>query len=235
MRIAIIEDEKKARELLMDHVRRFGADTGMEIHAAGFRSGVEFVTSYRPVWDLILMDIEMPLQDGMSAARQIREIDEDVLLMFVTRFSKYAAEGYEVEAVDYLLKPVSYDFIAVKMNRILHLLRTRSHRSVIVRSQNSTHRIFLRALYYVEVFNHTLEYHTVYGNYTSTGRKSIRSLEKELQDGGFALTSQSHLVNLHYVESVESDGIILSDGVKLPLSRSKRKEFMQQLLQYWAG
>ena len=107
-RIAIVEDEDACARLLEDYIRRYGETAGDAFRTDRFPNGLEFIENYRPVYDVILMDIRMPLVDGMEAARRLRAQDEETALIFVTNMAQYAIKGYEVQALDFMLKPVQY-------------------------------------------------------------------------------------------------------------------------------
>ena len=105
-RIAIVEDDAECREQLREYVEHYGQENREELEVLCFSDGAELVEGYRPVYDLLLLDIEMPNLDGMTAARRIRQVDSDVLIVFITNMAKYAISGYEVEAPGFMLKPV---------------------------------------------------------------------------------------------------------------------------------
>ena len=116
-RIAIVEDDTSCAEQLEEYLRRYGREAGEELEVCRFSDGLELADGYRPIYDLILLDIEMPHLDGMTAARKIREADSEVLLLFITNMAKYAISGYEVEALGFMLKPVNYFALSLKLKK----------------------------------------------------------------------------------------------------------------------
>ena len=132
LHVAVVEDEKPMREELIAAVTRFARESGEQLQITPFESAVLLLTDYQPVYDLILMDISMPMLDGMQAARRLREKDESVLLIFVTALARYAAKGYEVDALDFALKPIIYDELAMKLRRAVRRLAARREEAVSI-------------------------------------------------------------------------------------------------------
>ena len=106
IRVAIVEDEAAVRDQLMGYVQRYMRQYDAQIEVTMFTDGVEILEGYRPVYDIIFLDVEMQHLDGMETASRIRALDSDVLLIFITNMAQYAIEGYAVGALDYVLKPV---------------------------------------------------------------------------------------------------------------------------------
>ena len=235
MFVAIAEDDPIFARTLQNHLQRFAGEQGIALRTSVFSSGTALLDAYQPEWDLILLDIEMPLMDGMTAAKRIRERDDKILIMFITSFAQFAINGYEVSALDYVLKPLHYPMFCAKMKRIQSLLQNHQSRSIIATFDGKTKRLALDQLYYVEVFNHTLTYHTPEGTFSATGSHTITKLEKELTSDSFFRCNNCYLVNPKYVVSIDKDSICMSNGKILPISRSRRKEFMNALMRYWGG
>lgn len=106
--IAIVEDEESYVRQLLEYIERFQQEHFQEIKTSIFRDGDEILEKYSADYDIILMDIQMQFVDGMTAAEKIREMDKSVILMFITNMTSYAVKGYEVDALDYMVKPVEY-------------------------------------------------------------------------------------------------------------------------------
>ncbi len=233
MRIAIVEDEQPFADQLIEYIARFSKEYQTEIQCQHFKSSVSFLSSYQPIWDLLLLDIEMPNMNGLMLAHKVREIDQNVLLIFITKVAKYAMAGYEVAALDYVLKPVNYYAFFMKLRRVLSLLETKQKNHLIIQGNGFVRKIPVETIRYIDVLGHTISYHTPQGIISSTGAKSIRKLESELLPDGFCKCNQCYLVNLRYVQSVEKDTAVLTDGECLNISRNRKKPFMQALLDFW--
>ena len=236
MRVAIVEDDLPCIQQLQGFLKQIEQERNTRICTTVFQNGQIFVDQYRPSqWDLVLMDIEMPLLDGLSAARRIREADPEVLIVFITQIAQFAIQGYEVAALDYVLKPISYYTFSVKMQRVFHILSAREPGCLTFQSGGDWKKVPLSSIRYVEVFNHTLLYHTLDGDYSSTGSRTISQLETDLSGKGFARCNQSYLVNLQYVDTLEQNTAVLTGDIHLRISRNRRKPFMQALMSYWGG
>ena len=117
MKVAIVDDELKMRQIMTDYVKRFGEEAGIELETVTFESGEQFLKDYKMIYDIIIFDIDMPGINGIDTARKLRETDTNVTIIFVTNIAQYAINGYEVDAVDYILKPVSYYDFSMKFHR----------------------------------------------------------------------------------------------------------------------
>ena len=115
LHIAIVEDEENYSRELEEYIHRYGVETSRQFKVTHFQDGEDIVESYSGGFDLLLMDIQMEFMDGMTAAEKIRERDQEVQIIFITNRNDYAIRGYEVDALDYVLKPVSYYIFAKKL------------------------------------------------------------------------------------------------------------------------
>lgn len=130
--VAIVEDEKPAAELIGSYLQEFGRQEEEEFSVRVFGDAVSFLENYKPDFDLVFMDIMMPSIDGMRAAKKLRERDRNVQIIFVTSMSQFAVKGYEVAALDFIVKPVSYFDFCIKMRRAVFAVRSCDGRSVVV-------------------------------------------------------------------------------------------------------
>ena len=233
MRIALIEDTYSCAVEVQEQLERFSRETGTEITCEYFSGGAAFLTHPVSDWDLILLDIEMPEMNGLEVARKIREIDAEVLIIFITQMAQYAIEGYSVRAFDYILKPVNYYSFSMKLQQIVSILQSREARFLVISSLNGKIRLNLNDLRYVEVFDHTLTYHTTSDTFSSTSFRSLGKLETALNSTHFARCHSGYLVNLAFVTGYEKSEVFLGEHTSLPLSRTYSKSFLDQLLAYW--
>ena len=141
VRIAIAEDDDTCAGQLQEYLKRYAGESGEEFQISVFPDGLELVESYRPNYDVLLLDIEMPHLDGMEAARRIRQIDPAVIIIFITNMAKYAIKGYEVGALDFVLKPVSYFAFAVKLSKVVSALRARRQVSLVIPDEGGLRKV----------------------------------------------------------------------------------------------
>ena len=122
IRIAMVEDEEEYAKTIRRYCSRYSAEKHADIELVWHDNPVAFLEGYRGDCDVVFMDVVMPLMDGMTCARRLREKDGSVLLCFITSMAQYAIHGYEVGALDYVVKPIAYEEFAMKMDRLVRLL-----------------------------------------------------------------------------------------------------------------
>lgn len=232
LKLAIAEDDPKCAADLQSFVERYCQEHGLELHLQVFPDGLELVEQYRPVWDVLLLDIEMPHLDGMEAAGRIRAADPAVLIIFITYMGKYAIRGYEVSALDFVLKPVNYSKLAMRLRHVEEIIRRREERFLLVSENGELFRVLTADICYIEVANRHIYVHTADRVYVTSG--TLARLEETLDGQPFARCGQSYLVNLRHVTSVQRDTVLV-EGEPVPLSRSKQKGFLQALSDYMGG
>ena len=235
MNVAIVEDNTSSAKNLQSHLARFEKETGIDIRSSVYKDGIDFIANYASQWDLVLMDIEMPVLDGMRTAKKLRELDKDVLLIFVTQLAQYAISAFEVDAMDYMLKPVNYYAFYLKMQRVVHKLKSKSREFITIKNKSSVKKIAIDDIRYIDIYGHTLYYHTAEGTFPSTGSKTLKELSEDMKKYGFQRCSQSYLVNLKYVKSFDKETVTIYNEGPLPVSRQMRKEFMQALMETSEG
>ena len=131
-RIAIVEDQEETRECLNRFVRQYAEEQGLQVEISLIADGSEIAEHYTPGFDIIFMDVEMPRLDGFAAAEAIRAVDAEVVLVFVTNMAQYAIRGYEVDALDYVLKPVNYYQFCTKLSRAIQRVQRRRGGQVVL-------------------------------------------------------------------------------------------------------
>lgn len=234
IRVAIVEDEQPAADALAQQLERFEKEQNIQggFHVTRFSDAVTFLEGYRPVYDIVFMDIEMPDLGGMDAAAKLREIDKAVILIFVTNLAQFAIKGYEVDALDFVVKPVSYYVLSLKLRRAIERLGRRETKELSIMTGNAIVRVTAAELKYVEVQSHRLVFHTTGGEYKAYG--SLKSIEEQLGGAEFARCNAYLLVNLKYVTAIKGYSAFVGDE-ELPISHSKRKDFVKAVNDYMGG
>ncbi len=231
LHIAICDDEADFVKHLTTLIQQYAAKTGEEIKITPYCDGMELIERYDTTLDLIFLDIQMRLLDGLHTAQRIRALDERVGIIFLTTLTQYGLEGYQYQAADYIIKPIKYVRLKAELNQWLKKHRQDDSPSIIVINDSGKYKIVLKSLRYVETFNRKLLLHTEQENIVSY--KSMKEMEQELSQAGFARCHTSYLVNLFYVKGVQKLEITLITGERIPISQPKRKAFMEQLTRYW--
>lgn len=230
IKIAIVEDEQLYAKQLHEYLRKYEKENGEVIEVTIYSDGDQIVEKYQSQYDIILMGIEMKFMDGMSAAEEIRKIDTEVVIIFITNMTQYAIRGYAVDALDYVLKPVSYFALSQRLNRAIGRMRKRESKMIMVNMKGGIVRLNIANIYYIESQGHTLILHTILGDYETSG--TMKEMESKLLGMNFCRGNKGYLINLQHVDGI-SDGCAIVKDEKLILSRARKKEFMEALTKYW--
>jgi DNA-binding LytR/AlgR family response regulator len=196
--VAIVEDESIYVRQLSSYLDQYSKETGKAFSVTVFSDGDEIVHHYKAGFDLILMDVEMKFMDGMSAAEEIRKVDTEVAIIFITNMPQYAIRGYAVDALDYVVKPISYFAFSQRLGRALAKIRKRERQWIVFNVKGGQVRLDLSNVYYIESQGHNLVIHTVSGEYAAPGL--MRELEEKLSGTGFFRGNKGYLINLAFVE-----------------------------------
>jgi DNA-binding LytR/AlgR family response regulator len=231
-RIAVVEDDRNFVEELKNYLEQYAKEEGQEFEVSVFYDGAEILENYAPKYDLILLDIEMPKVNGMDAAEKIREMDENVVLMFITNMAQYAIRGYSVGALDFVMKPITYYTFSMKIRRAMKRVQKRELPSLLLTLPEGVRKVEVRQIYYVEVQNHMLHYHTDEGEFILRG--SLQSAENTLPAKVFAKCNHWYLVNLMHVMEVRKNTAVVG-GFELEISRRNRPGFLKALAEYMGG
>lgn len=205
VRIALVEDDDGYRQVLTEYLRKYEQESREKFRLSLFADGDEIVEGYSAEYDIILMDIEMAFMDGMTAAERIRERDSEVVIIFITNMPQYVMKGYTVDALDYVLKPVSYYAFSQRIDRALARMKRRTRRYVTISIKGGVKKLDVSKLTYVEVRDHDLVYYTEDESYLTKG--ALSEVEEELKSMNFFRCNKCYLVNLEYVEAVENNSV----------------------------
>ena len=164
--IAIVEDEAMYAKQLQEFLQQYQKENGEVFNITVYSDGDQIVHKYKSQFDIILMDVEMKFMDGMSAAEEIRKVDTEVVIIFITNMAQYAIRGYAVDALDYVLKPVSYFAFSQRLNRAISRMKKREQKVITVNIKGGAVRINIANIYYIESQGHNLVLHTILGDHT---------------------------------------------------------------------
>ena len=234
-KIIMLEDEAPQARQMMEYLRKCEASfPNCSFSVEHFDNGQSLLEAYRCDADVVFLDICVPKMQGMEVARKIREIDPNVMIVFVTNLVEYAVEGYTVRAFDYIVKPLSYPIFHVKIDRILRMLASRKTEiALTLKTKEGMVRIQADDILFLEVLNHSVYIHLGNGK-TIQQWASLASYETILQEAYFVRCNSCYLVNLKYVQGIYGDKVMVG-GQMLAISIPKRKSFIEAFSQYKGG
>jgi DNA-binding LytR/AlgR family response regulator len=232
MKIAIVDDVERETALLEQYVNRYADENQLTVTSMVFQNPMEFLNRYASDYDLVLLDVEMPGMNGIEVAKDIRRMDGRVVIMFITNMAQYAINGYEVNALDYVLKPVTYADFVLKMKKAERYIQRNEDYRLTLEMPDGIVTLYISDLIYVEVERHYLIYNTVHGKYRARG--SMKAIEEKLLLHRFLKCNRCYLVNLKYVEAVNGQDLRVG-GEELPISRNKKNEVLQAFARYVGG
>ncbi|MGN0998150.1 MAG: LytR/AlgR family response regulator transcription factor [Faecousia sp.] len=228
-RIAIVDDNAKDAEFVQSILNRWAQERQVSIQADRFSSAESFLFRYAEdkAWDILLLDIEMGAMDGVTMAKKVRAQNEAVQIVFITGYSDYIAEGYEVSALHYLMKPVNKDKLLSVLDRALEK-RKQEQRCLNLELGGEMVRIPYFEIRYLEVRQN---YVTVHAKQDYTVKRTLGDFEKELDDR-FCRVGRGMILNLRYIQRVTKTEVRLSDGTVLPLPRGAYEPLNRAIIQH---
>ncbi len=213
---AICDDSVVDSNYVKELVTQWANDKKYQVNIDIFSSAEAFIFHYveNKEYDVLLLDIEMGNMDGVTLARQIRKSNKSVQIVFITGYSDYIAEGYDVEALHYLMKPLKkeklYDVLDRAVNKIMQ-----NEKHLVLNTFDEMIRIPLHEIIYIDVDRN---YVTVHSNKDYTVKKTLAEIEKELDERFFRI-GRSAIVNLKYISRVTKTDVYLNNGIILQLPR----------------
>lgn len=233
--VALVEDEEEQAIHLKDLFSKLENEKKYIFHVFEYGSSIEFLETYKSKYDIIFLDIKMPGMNGMDLAKEIRKIDNLVPIIFVTSLAQYAIEGYQVHAVDYVLKPVNYPEFKLKMTRILPTIKEKNKNSLILENEQGVSRINFSSISYVETDGHQVIFHIVEDNGNNVIYRKYQSMKKtieQLKDDMFLQINSCYLVNLYHIKSLSKNSVFLKDDTELLISRPRYASVEKAYLEF---
>ncbi|MDN9585815.1 LytTR family DNA-binding domain-containing protein [Clostridioides difficile] len=220
IKIAVCEDEKETQLLIEDYLENILKDISIEYEIQKYISGEELLESNLKDIDILLLDIKMEKLNGMDTARKIREVDNEMEIIFVTSLIDYVQEGYEVKAYRYILKPINKEKISKSVLPCINEMMKKRNNYLTINVKNYVDRIKIDSITYIETDRPNILIYTHDDMYIT--KMSISKIEKILNEYGFFRCHNSYIVNLKLVESMSGSTVIV-DGKSIPISKYRVK------------
>jgi len=232
-RIAVVEDEQQYRDEVCQYIEQYATEHQLKFDVTTYTDGQEIVDDVQKHYDIIFFDIEMTQLNGMDAAKVIRERDVNVVMVFITNMAQYAIEGYEVGALDFVLKPIDYYGFSFRLARALgRVQKKQGNLEFAINTPGGIKKLNSNDIYYIEIENRFLVYHTAEGDFSQRG--TLQSAEEMFKNYHFVKCNHWYLVNLKYVTEIE-ENIVHVAGSRLEISRRNRAHFLKEVTEYIGG
>ena len=227
--VAICDDEKYMSDQIEKSVSDFFYGKNMEVVVSQFPCGEELLRYDKPI-DLLFLDIQMKETDGMTVARKLRKRGFRGYLIFVTVLKEMVFQSFEVQAFDYLVKPIEQRQFDKTMERLLESMQNAGEANLLVRRGYESHIIALDDIVYCEIIDRKVYLHLISSKIIDYYER-IENLESRLDDRFFRC-HRSFLINLQYLKIYQDQTAYMEDGTRIPVSRLRSKEFSGVILRY---
>ncbi|MCL2775622.1 MAG: LytTR family DNA-binding domain-containing protein [Oscillospiraceae bacterium] len=231
IRMAICDDEQQQAEYIRAIINKWAEQNRIQIRTDMFSSAEDFKSTWNESekYDILLLDIQMGGQNGVELAKEIRKSDTKTSIVFITGFADYMAEGYDVSALHYLMKPVKEDKLFEVFDKaVKNLEKDTEFLSFTINRKDIF--IPLRDIIYIESSLHYVIINTEREQYKI--KMPLAEIETKL-GGGFYKCTRSFIVGLRYIRRISKDEIILTDGVSVPLGRGLYKDINKAFIKYF--
>lgn len=232
MKIAVVDDNPKDGGRIKQYIERYALEQDQRFQVFLYASGLDFLDDMERNFDVVFMDIEMPHLDGIETARKMRERDDTTILIFITNLAQYAIHGYEVNAIEFMVKPVGYYNFSDKMTKALRFVKRNEEKVMLFKNSDTVAKIPVSQILYLEKDKNYIIFHTGQGEFRERG--SMAEMEEKLAGAGFSKCIAGCLVNLRHVSRMEKD-LVWVGNTSLPLSRAQKKQFAKEFVDFLGG
>lgn len=225
MRIAICDDDEQERTCLSKMITAYQLSRGLSFDCLSFHNGTEFLRDVKGgEYDLVLLDVLMPGVSGMQVAQELRELDKNVKIIFISSSPEFAIESYNVGAYHYLLKPVDADSFFRLLDRARSELFAQAEQGFVLKNREGVVWVSFTGLEYVEVINKTVAFHMAGGAAYEAAAALADFEEMLLARPEFIKTHRSYIINLGYIQTISGKYVVTKNGYEIPVSRQRRNQ-----------
>lgn len=229
LNVAIVEDNREECLTLQDFLKKFSMEEGIPINSEVYDDALVYLDASTGKEDVVFLDINLPSINGMDAAERLRKKNSQISIVFVTSLLQYAIDGYKVEAIGYLIKPVNYQLLVTYLKRVLRKKEQRDGADIVLDCVDGMHRVRVDDIDYVEVVAHKTVIHA--NGKTFDRWASLKDIEAKLPDY-FVRCNVCYLVNLKNVQKVSGSDVWVGGDI-VRCSRPQRKAFLEKLTKFF--
>lgn len=234
IKIAFCDDDMEVLHQMNELLDRYRVERNEDITYAAFQSPFELLTEIekgiRP--DILFLDVVMPGQNGMDVAKEIRQYDTNMKIIFLTSSPEFAVESYSVGAYFYQLKPIWEESFFRLMDAVLVECEKKKKNSLILRSKDGITRIDLQQLEYCEVLGRKLLFHLENGAVLESAGSLDDLAGQLMQYSNFFRPHRSFLVNMEYIQNISSRSIKMVNNAEIPIPHGKCSEIKNTYMEY---
>ncbi|MCL2372611.1 MAG: LytTR family DNA-binding domain-containing protein [Defluviitaleaceae bacterium] len=224
--IGICDSDTAVRAAIGDFARRYKEEIGINVQILAYNSGEKLLRHYLFELDLVFLEIPFAKMTGIEIARQIRAVDQNVAIVFLTSVLSHVFEAYDVRANNYLLKPLKY----TRFLKEVEAARAKrgQNRFFIESNDSGMYKIYTKTLRYIETDGRNTKIYTE--NEGIISYKPMKTHQQTLYEPHFIRCHTGFIVNLLFFEKMEGNDIILTTGERIPVSRQRKKEVITQIM-----
>ncbi len=228
MKIAICEDEKLCSDILEGYVKKWAMKNGIFVEVHTYTSAEQFLFAVDESFDMLFLDIKMDKMNGVELAYELRERNYKLQIVFTTDLKEYACEGYNVDALNFIFKPVDYEACGKSLDRARKHL---SHKKFYMcKTSESLQRILHEDILCIEMISHTAIIKTKETTYKT--RRTISEIIRELDNELFVRCHKSFIVNIQHISSISKKSIVLSNGSEIDVGNVFVSEVNEKFIKY---
>lgn len=232
--IAICDDNIEELSNMGCLINEYRLSKHLNCEHAVFHNGFELISALEKGnhFDLYCMDIIMPVFSGIEVAREVREFDKNASIIFLTSSSEYALESYSVNAINYVLKPISKGKLFPALDKVLEQMKIEQDDAIVVKSNEGIQKILLSNLVFTEVSGRNVFYHLISGKVIECAESFASVCENMLKYGCFIKTHRSYIVNMQYIDTIDNNRLTLQTLSSVPIAQGKTRGIKERYLAF---